>query len=79
MDISDLISVEREGGLLGLAFHPNYSTNGYFYLDYTNSTGDTVISRFKVNDNDINLGNKSSQLVFLTVDQPFPNHNGGQG
>lgn len=78
MDISDLISTSGEGGLLGLAFHPNFSLNGYFYLDYTNTTGDSVISQFKVDDNNFNFGNKSSQKIVLTVEQPFSNHNGGQ-
>jgi glucose/arabinose dehydrogenase len=78
MDISDLISTGGERGLLGLVFHPNFSINGYFYLDYTNTTGDIVISRFKVNDGDSNLGNKTSQKIILTVEQPYSNHNGGQ-
>ncbi len=78
MDVSDLISTGGERGLLGLAFHPNFSMNGFFYLDYTNTTGDSVISRFKVTDNDPNFANKSSQKILLTVKQSYSNHNGGQ-
>jgi glucose/arabinose dehydrogenase len=78
MDISDLISTGGERGLLGLAFHPNFSSNGYFYLDYTNKTGDSIISRFKIKDDDTNFGNKSSQKIILTIEQPYSNHNGGQ-
>jgi len=78
MDISDIISTGGERGLLGLTFHPNFSINGYFFLDYTNTTGDSIISRFKINNGDNNSGNKSSQKIILTVEQPYSNHNGGQ-
>ena len=47
LDITDRVSYGGEKGLLGLAFHPDYETNGYFYVNYTNATS-TVISRFQV-------------------------------
>ena len=73
--------VEDEGneeGLLGLAFHPNYENNGYFYVNYTAANPDrTVISRFQVS-SDENKANEASELVLLEFDQPYSNHNGGQ-
>ena len=66
-----------ERGLLGLAFHPNYATNGYFYVNYTRAgDGATVIARYSVSA-DPNVANASSGTVVLTVVQPFSNHNGG--
>lgn len=66
-----------EQGLLGLAFHPDYGTNGYFYVNYINNSGDTVVSRFSRDANDSNIADANSELILLTVDQPFSNHNGG--
>ena len=69
----------NEQGLLGLAFHPQYKSNGYFYVNYTASSPDrTVISRFKVSDTDPNKADKTSEVVLLEFVQPFSNHNGGQ-
>ena len=51
LDISGIISYGGERGLLGLAFHPDYNSNGYFYVDYTNSSGNTTIARFQVTSN----------------------------
>lgn len=64
----------NEMGLLGLAFHPNYSQNGFFYVNYTGSGGNTFISRFQANGDTVD---PNSEVILLTVDQPFPNHNGG--
>lgn len=67
-----------EQGLLGLAFHPDYATNGYFYVNYTRQTdGATVIARYSVSASDPNIADPNSALVLLTIDQPFSNHNGG--
>lgn len=66
-----------ERGLLGLAFHPNYASNGYFYVNYTRAgDGATVIARYSVSA-DPNVANASSGSVLLTIAQPFSNHNGG--
>ena len=65
-----------EEGLLGLAFHPDYSSNGYFYVNYVNQNDSTIISRFKTSD-DINIADESSEKVILGIPQPFGNHNGG--
>ena len=66
-----------EQGLLGLAFHPDYVRNGYFFVNYTDRQGDTVISRFVVGQ-DPAQADPSSEVVILTVGQPAANHNGGQ-
>lgn len=67
-----------ERGLLGLAFHPNYSTNGFFYLNYTRAgDGATVIARYSVSATNPNLANASSASILMTIPQPFSNHNGG--
>jgi glucose/arabinose dehydrogenase len=70
------ISTGGERGLLGLAFHPNYATNGFFYVNYTR-TGDgaTVIARYTVSANP-DIANTTG-TVLLTIPQPFANHNGG--
>ena len=66
-----------ERGLLGLAFHPQYLDNGQFYINYTDSSGDTVVARYQVSGTDPNQANASSGQVILRVYQPFANHNGG--
>lgn len=77
LDINGLISSGGERGLLGLAFHPDYSTNGYFFVDYTNTSGNTVISRFTVSGTNSNMADPESEVILLTIEQPFSNHNGG--
>lgn len=68
----------NEEGLLGLAFHPDYKSNGYFYVNYTASNPNrTVISRFKVS-SDPDKADPTSELVILEFRQPYSNHNGGQ-
>ena len=68
----------NEEGLLGLAFHPDYRSNGYFYVNYTASNPNrTVISRFK-SSNNANQADPSSETILLTFEQPYSNHNGGQ-
>lgn len=71
------IAFGGEQGLLGLVFHPQYATNGYFFVNYTNTAGNTVIARYSVNPNNPNLADASSGTVLLTITQPFSNHNGG--
>lgn len=79
LDISDRVLFGGEQGLLGLAFHPNFTENGYFYVDYTaDNPRRTVVSRFSVSSDDINVANVSSETVLLRIPQPFANHNGGQ-
>lgn len=64
----------NEQGLLGLAFHPEFAQNGFFYVNYTEAGGDTVIARFTASGN---LADPNSEVRLLGVKQPFPNHNGG--
>jgi len=65
-----------EQGLLGLDFHPQFPDSNYFYVNYTNNSGDTRVSRFSVTANP-NIADPDSEVILLTIDQPFPNHNGG--
>jgi len=76
LDIDGRVLSGGERGLLGLAFHPDYDINGYFYVDYTNNSGNTVISRFEVTA-DPDLADSSSESILLTIAQPYSNHNGG--
>ncbi len=80
LDIQDRVDDSgSEEGLLGLAFHPNYESNGYFYVNYTAANPDrTVIARFQVSTGDSNVADVGSELQMLTYAQPFSNHNGGQ-
>ncbi len=80
LDIRDLVNDSgNEEGLLGLAFHPDYSDNGYFYVDYTAANPRrTVIARYSVSTADSNRAEENSEFVILQVDQPYSNHNAGK-
>jgi glucose/arabinose dehydrogenase len=75
LDVSDLIVAGGEQGLLGLAFHPNYADNGRFFINYTDTSGDTVIAEY-VNASET-VADQSSARILLQIEQPFANHNGG--
>jgi glucose/arabinose dehydrogenase len=77
LDISGEISSGGERGLLGLAFHPDYANNGYFFVYYTKPNGDSQVSRFSVDSGDPDLADENSELPILGYSQPFSNHNGG--
>jgi glucose/arabinose dehydrogenase len=78
LDITDRVSSGGETGLLGLAFHPNYEINGYFYVNYTAASPlRTVISRFQVSSTNSDSAVKTSELILLEYNQPYSNHNGG--
>jgi glucose/arabinose dehydrogenase len=83
LDISDRVgSTANEQGLLGLAFHPNYAIpdapgQGQFYVNYTDRAGNTHISRFSVMADDPYRADPESEVDYLFVEQPYPNHNGG--
>lgn len=67
-----------EEGLLGLAFDPHFSQNGFFYVNYTATNSErTVVSRFSVDQANRNRADVSSELVILSFNQPYANHNGG--
>jgi|CXWL01.1.fsa_nt_gi glucose/arabinose dehydrogenase len=70
------VSCCNERGLLGLAFHPDYAANGFFYVAYTDGQGDSVVSRF-TDSGDPGRADPDSEVVLLRVAQPEPNHNGG--
>lgn len=79
LNITDRVNDSgNEEGLLGLAFHPNYETNGYIYVNYTALIPRrTVISRFKVSA-DPDVVDPDSEYIILQYEQPYSNHNGGQ-
>jgi glucose/arabinose dehydrogenase len=76
LDLSASVSSGGERGLLGLAFHPNYATNGRFYVNYTNTSGDTRVVEYEAS-TDPNRANTGSARQLLAVEQPASNHNGG--
>ena len=79
LNIENIVDdTESERGLLGLAFHPNYAVNGFFYLNYTPFGSLSRISRFQVSPNNPNQADASSEMVILEFSQPFINHNGGK-
>jgi glucose/arabinose dehydrogenase len=78
LDIRDLTTTDGERGLLSTAFHPRYAENGFFFVDYTNLQGNTVIARYQVSASDPNRADPASTRILLTIPQPFENHNGGQ-
>lgn len=80
LDISAKVTSGGEMGLLGLAFDPDYKTNGYFYVNYNrrNPSLETVIARYKVSANNANMADPESGEILLTYAQPFENHNGGK-
>jgi glucose/arabinose dehydrogenase len=78
LDISAEVSCCGERGLLSAAFHPEYASNGLFYVNYTDNVGDTVIARYRVLSTNPNVADPTSRRVLMTIPQPFANHNGGQ-
>lgn len=79
LDIEDQVDDRgNEEGLLGLAFHPSFENNGYFYVNYTTNNSTTRISRFQVSQDNPDQADPSSEEVILSFDQPYGNHNGGQ-
>ncbi|MDD5556651.1 MAG: PQQ-dependent sugar dehydrogenase [bacterium] len=70
------VSTGGEQGLLGLAFHPDYADNGFFYVNYTDAGGTKVIARYTVS-GDPDIADAASAQTVLTIPQPYENHNGG--
>jgi hypothetical protein len=79
LDITTKVDTFFEGGLLGLAFHPDFAQNGYFYVNYTRTGSplETVVERYEVSAGDPNIADPLSDQEILVVDQPEGNHNGG--
>jgi glucose/arabinose dehydrogenase len=79
LQISSKVVSGGERGMLGLAFHPGYKNNGYFYVNYTRGDPlETVISRFTVSAASPDRADASSEVVLLRFAQPYSNHNGGK-
>jgi glucose/arabinose dehydrogenase len=77
INISSKIVSGGERGLLGLAFHPQFAANGYFFVNYTRSgDGATVIARYTATNNNT-IGDPNSERIVLIIKQPYANHNGG--
>ena len=76
LDISERVSSGGERGLLGLAFHPQYASNGWFFVNFTDGAGTTRIERFRTGA-DPDRADPGSATLLLSIPQPFTNHNGG--
>ena len=81
LDIKNKVAYSGEMGLLGLAFHPNFKQNGFFYVNYTREGNghprETVISRFKAPSANATQVDPATETILLTFQQPYSNHNGG--
>lgn len=84
LDLTSVVDdIYEETGLLGLAFDPEFSETGYFYVNYTeyrdvaNNTFRTVVARYKVDPQDPDAGDPTSEFRIIELDQPRFNHNGG--
>ena len=76
LDITSRVSSGGERGLLSVAFHPSYASNGFFYVNFTDGAGNTRVERFSVSAN-ADVANAASSKLILAQTQPFANHNGG--
>ncbi len=75
--VSRVNSLANERGLLGLAFHPDYANNGFFYVNYSGLNGDTNVSRFQVSVGNPDIADSNSEVNLFMISQPQTNHNGG--
>lgn len=78
LTVSNVSSTNSEEGLLSMAFHPDYFTNGYFWVLYTNSGSNLELARYKVSASNPNIADAASKQIVLTISHPFTNHNGGE-
>ena len=78
LNISSKIAYGGERGLLGLAFHPQFTANGRFFVNYTRAAdGATVIAEYKAANSAANTVDAATERILLVIAQPYPNHNGG--
>lgn len=77
LDITGIVSVNGERGLLGLAFHPDYANNGRFFINYTRNNGNTRVAEYAVDPSDPDLALPNQVQTIIIINQPFSNHNGG--
>jgi len=79
LTIENKVTSGGEMGLLGLAFHPNFKSNGFLYVNYTRKSPlETVIARYTVRPSNANKADATSEKILLTYRQPYSNHNGGK-
>jgi glucose/arabinose dehydrogenase len=76
LDIVSKVGTGGERGLLGLAFHPDYATNGFFYVNYSDLDGNTRVERYSAAA-DPDVADPASAKLVIAIDQPYANHNGG--
>src|SRR4029077_9622393 len=76
LDIRSRVQSGGERGLLGLAFHPQYRSNGRFFVNYTDTRGNTVVAEYRRSSTN-SLRASTTERVLLRISQPFANHNGG--
>ncbi|HBF23861.1 MAG TPA: hypothetical protein DDW23_08635 [Planctomycetes bacterium] len=79
LDIKRKITTRGEGGILGLAFHPNYKENGRFFINYTEkkNKGATIVAEWTVHPDNPDIANLDSGVEIIRIQQPWSNHNGG--
>ena len=77
LNLSSQVSKGSEQGLLGLAFHPGFKTNRKLYVNYTNTSGDTVIREYRASSSNPDVVAAGSGRTILRIAQPYSNHNGG--
>lgn len=77
LDIGDRVSTGSEQGLLGLALDPGFAENGRVFVSFTDTDGNSQIIRYTVTPDDPNRLDPDSMFTILTLEQPYPNHNGG--
>ncbi len=79
LDIRNKVAYGGEMGLLGLAFHPDFKQNGFFYVNYTkNNPRETIVSRFKASSTSASEVDPKSEVILFRFEQPYSNHNGGK-
>lgn len=77
LNISSKVNFGGERGLLGLAFHPQYATNGYFFVYYNNPAGNIIVARYTKSSTNPDLADATTEKILLNIPKPFDNHNGG--
>jgi len=77
LNIGNKVTFNGEQGLLGLAFHPQYSTNGYFFVYYNNTAGNIIVARYTVSSTNPDVADPATEKILLNIPKPFDNHNGG--
>jgi glucose/arabinose dehydrogenase len=78
LDVRDRIGLtgSTSAGMLGMVFHPGFSENGYFFIHYTNVSGQSVIARLQT-DADLSVGDPGTEQPLLKIDYPIGEHKGG--